>query len=187
ENRIEETRYRVMPDTPGHARLEVMRVMRHEPGAISRLVPGDEVHRMHNPTSHDTVEIHVYGKDLVGLERKTWSEDGAEKRLVKSQYLNREAGADGAVSGLCDRSRLDVAGRAGAPTRQGWSVAMEELTPQAVGVAARLGTAGEKGFGPHRAVVAAVAVGQVRVAPADVEYFKRRVSIGLTAGTKRTT
>src|SRR5207253_2824666 len=60
ENRIEETRYRVTPDTPGHARLEVMRVMRHEPGAISRLVPGDEVHRMHNPTSHDTVEIHVY-------------------------------------------------------------------------------------------------------------------------------
>src|SRR5437667_235116 len=49
ENRIEETRYRVTPDTPGHARLEVMRVMRHEPGAISRLVPGDEVHRMHNP------------------------------------------------------------------------------------------------------------------------------------------
>ena len=88
ENRIEETRYRVTPDTPGHARLEVMRVMRHEPGAISRLVPGDEVHRMHNPTSHDTVEIHVYGKDLVGLERKTWSEDGAEKRLVTSKYLN---------------------------------------------------------------------------------------------------
>ena len=88
ENRIEETRYRVTPDTPGHARLEVMRVMRHEPGAISRLVPRDEVHRMHNPTSHDTVEIHVYGKDLVGLERKTWSEDGAEKRLVTSKYLN---------------------------------------------------------------------------------------------------
>ncbi len=88
ENRIEETRYRVTPDTPGHARLEVMRVMRHEPGAISRLVPGDEVHRMHNPTSHDTVEIHVYGKDLVGLERKTWSEAGAEKRLVTSKYLN---------------------------------------------------------------------------------------------------
>ncbi len=64
---------------------------------------------------------------------------------------------------------------------------MEELTPEAVGVAARLGTAGEKCFGPHRAVVAAVAVGQVRVAPADVEDFKRRVSIGLTAGTKRTT
>jgi len=42
ENRIEETRYRVTPDTPGHARLEVMRVMRHELGAISRLVPGEK-------------------------------------------------------------------------------------------------------------------------------------------------
>ena len=64
---------------------------------------------------------------------------------------------------------------------------MQELTPEAVGVAAGLGTAGEKCFGPHRAVVAAVAVGQVRVAPADVEDFKRGISIGLTAGTKRTT
>ncbi|OLB97726.1 MAG: hypothetical protein AUH30_09745 [Candidatus Rokubacteria bacterium 13_1_40CM_68_15] len=88
ENRIEETRYRVAPERPEHARLEITRVMRHEPGAISRLVPGDEVHRMHNRTSRDTVEIHVYGKDLAGLERKTWSEDGAEKRLVSSKYLN---------------------------------------------------------------------------------------------------
>ena len=52
---------------------------------------------------------------------------------------------------------------------------MEELTPEAVGVAARLGTAGEKGFGPHRAVVAAVAVGQVRVAPADVEKLGEHI------------
>jgi len=88
ENHIEETRYRVTPEAPGRAHLEIERVMRHGPGAISCLVPGDEVHRMHNETSRDTVEIHVYGKDLVGLERKTWSEDGAEKRLVSPGYLN---------------------------------------------------------------------------------------------------
>ncbi len=88
DNEIEETRYRVTPAAPGRARLEVTRVMRHGPGAVSCLVPGDEVHRMHNPTGRDTVEIHVYGRDLAGLERKTWSEDGAEKRLVSPKYLN---------------------------------------------------------------------------------------------------
>jgi len=43
---------------------------------------------MHNPTDRDTVEIHVYGKDLAGLERKTWSADGAVKPLVSPKYLN---------------------------------------------------------------------------------------------------
>ncbi len=64
---------------------------------------------------------------------------------------------------------------------------MEQLAPQPIGVAAGLGTAREKSLRPYCAVVGAVAVGQVRIAPADVEDFKRRVSIGLTAGTKRTT
>src|SRR2546427_959650 len=35
ENRIEETRYRGMPDTPGPARLEGIAGERHEPGATS--------------------------------------------------------------------------------------------------------------------------------------------------------
>jgi len=84
-NEIEETRYRV---SEGGARLEVTRTMRHKPGAVSCLVPGDEVHAMHNATARDTVEIHVYGQDLVGLRRKTWAADGSEKPLVSSKYLN---------------------------------------------------------------------------------------------------
>ena len=87
ENEIEETRYRVT-EGPGRARVEVKRVIRHGSGAISCLVPGDEVHGMHNPTERDTVEIHVYGKDLAGLKRKTWSADGVEKPLVSPKYLN---------------------------------------------------------------------------------------------------
>ena len=31
---------------------------------------------MYNPTGRDTVEIHVYGRDLYGLPRKTWAADG---------------------------------------------------------------------------------------------------------------
>jgi len=87
ENEIEETRYRVS-EGGARAALEVTRTMRHKPGAVSCLVPGDEVHAMHNATGRDTVEIHVYGQDLVGLRRKTWTADGTEKPLVSSKYLN---------------------------------------------------------------------------------------------------
>ncbi|OGL01813.1 MAG: hypothetical protein A3E31_09530 [Candidatus Rokubacteria bacterium RIFCSPHIGHO2_12_FULL_73_22] len=87
-NEIEETRYRVGEGAGGHARLDVLRVMHHKPGDVSRLVPGDEVHAMHNTTGRDTVEIHVYGRDLAGLQRKTWADDGTETPLVSPKYLN---------------------------------------------------------------------------------------------------
>lgn len=88
DNEIQETRYRVTERGGGRARLEVDRVMRHGPGAVSCLVPGDEIHAMHNPTERDTVEIHVYGRDLVGLRRRMWGEDGTERELVSPRYLN---------------------------------------------------------------------------------------------------
>jgi 3-mercaptopropionate dioxygenase len=89
DNEIEETRYRMAEEGPGRATLEVTSVKRHKAGAVSRLIPRtDEIHRMHNPTSRDTTEIHVYGKDLFGLRRKTWAEDGTEKPLVSAKYLN---------------------------------------------------------------------------------------------------
>jgi hypothetical protein len=34
------------------------------------------------------VEIHVYGKDLAGLRRRTRGADGAERPLVSPKYLN---------------------------------------------------------------------------------------------------
>jgi 3-mercaptopropionate dioxygenase len=88
DNEIEETRYRVTDAGHGRADLEVTSVTRHGPGAVSCLVPGDEVHAMYNPTERDTVEIHVYGKDLVGLRRRRWDDDGTEKPLVSDKYLN---------------------------------------------------------------------------------------------------
>jgi predicted metal-dependent enzyme (double-stranded beta helix superfamily) len=89
DNEIEETRYRVRV-RPGHkAAVEVTSVTRYGPGAVSCLIPGeDEIHGMHNPTDRDTVEIHVYGRDLHGLRRKTWDADGTEKPLVSGPYLN---------------------------------------------------------------------------------------------------
>jgi predicted metal-dependent enzyme (double-stranded beta helix superfamily) len=88
DNEIEETRYRVTDAGAGRAKLEVTSVTRYRPGEVSCLVPGDEVHAMYNPTGRDTVEIHVYGKDLVGLKRRRWDDDGAETPLVSDKYLN---------------------------------------------------------------------------------------------------
>lgn len=88
DNEIEETRYRVTETGGERARLEKLSVTRHGPGAVSCLVPGDEIHAMHNPTQRDTMEIHVYGRDLAGLKRRTWADDGTEKPLVSPKYLN---------------------------------------------------------------------------------------------------
>ena len=88
DNEIEETRYRVTETGGDRAKLERVSVKRHGPGAVSCLVPGDEIHAMFNPTGRDTVEIHVYGRDLAGLKRRTWSDDGVEKPLISPKYLN---------------------------------------------------------------------------------------------------
>ena len=89
DNEIEETRYRVTEHTGGNATVAVQSVTRHGAGAVSRLVPPtDEVHAMHNPTTRDTVEIHVYGRDLYGLHRKTWTDDGRVSPLVSPKYAN---------------------------------------------------------------------------------------------------
>lgn len=89
DNEIEETRYRVSDTPGGKAAVEVKSVTSHARGAVSCLLPGeDEVHGMHNRTQRDTVEIHVYGKDLHGLPRTTWTADGTAKPLVSGPYLN---------------------------------------------------------------------------------------------------
>ncbi len=85
DNEIQETRYRAARG----GGVEVKTVHRHGPGAVSCLLPPeDEIHAMRNPTDRDTVEIHVYGKDLAGLQRRTWTADGTEKELVSPKYLN---------------------------------------------------------------------------------------------------
>ena len=41
-----------------------------KPGEVSLLIPDeDEIHQLDNFSDRPTVEIHVYGRDLVGLER----------------------------------------------------------------------------------------------------------------------
>src|SRR5438105_9838372 len=79
DNEIEETRYRVTEAGPGRAALETLTVTRHSAGGVSRLVPADEAHGMYNPTARDTIEIHVYGKDLAGRERRRREGGGTDE------------------------------------------------------------------------------------------------------------
>jgi predicted metal-dependent enzyme (double-stranded beta helix superfamily) len=41
----------------------------HEAWGMIGVISDDDIHAMPNPTPRDTVEIHIYGKDLVDLER----------------------------------------------------------------------------------------------------------------------
>lgn len=82
-NEIQETRFRRLDDgaLEGFAELETTAVLVHKPRAVSLLVPPeDDIHEMLNTTPRDTVEIHVYGKDLVDLERLRF--DPTAKRYV---------------------------------------------------------------------------------------------------------
>lgn len=84
ENEIEETRY----TRANNGRLQLHTVLHNGPGAISRLVPPNDVHAMRNRTQRDTVEVHIYGRDLVGLPRQRYTGDGEPVLFASPKYLN---------------------------------------------------------------------------------------------------
>ena len=72
ENVLAETRFRRLDDRTNeeYAVLEKDRVALSKPGEISLLIPEvDEIHQIDNETHLPTVEIHVYGRSLEGLQR----------------------------------------------------------------------------------------------------------------------
>jgi 3-mercaptopropionate dioxygenase len=91
-NAIQETRYRRVDDRDreDYARLEKDRTTLVKPGDVSLLVPDvDEIHAMDNFSDRATFEIHVYGQDLVGLERCQFSlETGQIKSFKSSKFDN---------------------------------------------------------------------------------------------------
>lgn len=71
-NAIQETRYRKLDEhaDDGIVRLERDRSTLVKPGEVTLLTPDlDEIHAMENSSGRCTVEVHVYGADLVGLDR----------------------------------------------------------------------------------------------------------------------
>jgi predicted metal-dependent enzyme (double-stranded beta helix superfamily) len=72
ENEIQETRFRRKDggSDPYFFDLELTAVLKNSAGMVSCLVaPDDDIHEMNNVTGRDTVEIHVYGKDLTEMPR----------------------------------------------------------------------------------------------------------------------
>ena len=91
-NAIQEMRYRRVDDRDrdGYAKLEKIRSVLVKPGEVSLLIPDvDEIHQIDNFSDRPTIEVHVYGKDLVGLERCSYGlETGRITQFVKSDYDN---------------------------------------------------------------------------------------------------
>jgi predicted metal-dependent enzyme (double-stranded beta helix superfamily) len=72
ENEIQETRFRRKDAgaQADYADVEVTAVLKNKSGMVSCLIaPNDDIHEMNNVTDRDTVEIHVYGKDLTDMPR----------------------------------------------------------------------------------------------------------------------
>jgi predicted metal-dependent enzyme (double-stranded beta helix superfamily) len=72
ENELQETRFRRRDDgsKEGYADLEITAVKRNSVGMVSTLLaPEDDIHEMLNLTQKNTVEVHVYGKDLANMPR----------------------------------------------------------------------------------------------------------------------
>jgi predicted metal-dependent enzyme (double-stranded beta helix superfamily) len=92
ENEIQETRFRRKDngDNPDYADLEVKAVLKNTAGMVSCLVaPDDDIHEMNNVTGRDTVEIHVYGKDLSEMPRLRFDiESKAAKIFASPKYDN---------------------------------------------------------------------------------------------------
>ncbi len=91
-NSITETRFRRVDDRQrdDYALLEKDRVNHVKSGDVSLLIPDvDEIHQMDNFSDRPTVEIHVYGTDLRGLERSKFDlETGAVTHFATQRFNN---------------------------------------------------------------------------------------------------
>ena len=91
-NHLTETRFRRVDDysVEGYATLQQDRSVEFTSGEITLLIPEvDEIHQMDNLTDRPTVEIHVYGNDLRGLNRCRYNlETGKITPFVTEKYDN---------------------------------------------------------------------------------------------------
>jgi len=72
ENELQETRFKRRDDgtEEGFADLEVTGINHNKAGMVSTLIaPEEDIHEMLNVTKKNTVEVHVYGKDLANMPR----------------------------------------------------------------------------------------------------------------------
>lgn len=91
-NALTETRFRRLDDRSNseYAKLEQDRIGNFKPGEITLLIPDeDEIHQMDNLTDRPTSEIHVYGRELTGLNRCRFdAESGKISTFMTKGYDN---------------------------------------------------------------------------------------------------
>jgi predicted metal-dependent enzyme (double-stranded beta helix superfamily) len=91
DNAIQETRYRVAgTDASGAPKIDRAAASLLEAGDVAVLNPGvDEIHELDNFSQRPTVELHVYGQNLVGLDRYFFDrETGAARAFRSGKYDN---------------------------------------------------------------------------------------------------
>ena len=92
ENEIQETRFRRLDDgsRTEYAKLEIKDVFKNSTGMVSCLVPpDDDIHEMNNVSDRNTVEIHVYGKDLAEMPRLRFDvANDSAKTFASPKYQN---------------------------------------------------------------------------------------------------
>ena len=92
ENELQETRFRRLDDggKEGYAELEATGVNHNKAGMVSTLIaPDDDIHEMLNVTQNNTVEVHVYGKDLANMQRLQFDVAGhSVKFFASAKYDN---------------------------------------------------------------------------------------------------
>jgi predicted metal-dependent enzyme (double-stranded beta helix superfamily) len=72
ENELQETRFTRRDDggKAGYAELTATSITHNKAGMVSTLIaPANDIHEMLNATQKNTVEVHVYGKDLANMQR----------------------------------------------------------------------------------------------------------------------
>ena len=101
-NALTETRFRRLDDgsNPEYALLEKGRVGNFVPGEVSLLTPEvDEIHQMDNHTDRNTVEIHVYGRDLAGLDRCRFNLETGAVSKFHDRKIRQRVVSSGSPSG----------------------------------------------------------------------------------------
>jgi predicted metal-dependent enzyme (double-stranded beta helix superfamily) len=92
ENEIQETRFSRLDDgsKAGYAKLQIKNVLKNSAGMVSCLVPpDDDIHEMQNVSGLNTVEIHVYGKDLAEMPRLRFDvASDSVKTFASPKYQN---------------------------------------------------------------------------------------------------
>ena len=92
ENEIQEIRFRRLDDgsKAEYAKLEIKDVLKNFAGMVSCLLPpDDDIHEMNNVSDRNTVEIHVYGKDLAEMPRLRFDiANNKVKTFASPKYQN---------------------------------------------------------------------------------------------------